>query len=64
VHSEEIHTSYSSPNIVRIIKSRRMRWTGHAARMWEMRKAYKIFVGKPEGNRPHGKPGRGCEDNR
>jgi hypothetical protein len=48
LHNDELHSLYSSPNIVRMIKSRRMRWTGHVARMGEMRNEYKILVGKPE----------------
>ena len=47
---------YSSPNIVRVIKSRRMRWAGHVARMDDKREAYRILVGKPEGKRPLGRP--------
>jgi hypothetical protein len=49
VCNEELHNSYSSQNIIRQIKSRRMRWAGHVARMGEERKAYRILVGKPEG---------------
>ena len=49
---------YSSPNIVRVIKSRRMRWAGHVARMGEERGAYRVLVGKPEGRRPLGRPSR------
>jgi hypothetical protein len=52
LHNEEIRDLYHSPSIIRIIKSRRMRWAGHVARMGEMRKAYRLFVGKPEGKRP------------
>jgi hypothetical protein len=58
LHNEELHTLYSSPNIIRMIKSRRMRWAGHVARMRETRNAYTILVGKPEGNRPLGRPRR------
>jgi hypothetical protein len=58
LHSEELHNLYSSPDIVRQIKSRRMRWAGHVARMGEGRKLYKVLVGKPEGKRPLGKPRR------
>jgi hypothetical protein len=47
---------YSSPNIIRTIKSRRMRWAGHVAQMGEARNAYRILVGKPEGKRPLGRP--------
>jgi hypothetical protein len=56
LHNEEIHNSYSSPNIIRMIKSRRMRWAGNVARMGETRNAYRILVGKPEGKRPLGRP--------
>jgi hypothetical protein len=63
LHNEELHNLYCSPSIIRIIKSRRMRWAGHVARMGEKRNAYRILVGKPEGNRPLGRPGRKWEDN-
>jgi hypothetical protein len=56
LHNEELSDLYSSPSIIRIIKSRRMRWAGHMARMGEKRKAYKLLVGKPEGRRPLGRP--------
>jgi hypothetical protein len=56
LHNEELHNLYSSPSIIRIIKSRRMRWVGHVARMGEMRTAYRILVEKPEGKRPLGRP--------
>jgi hypothetical protein len=49
---------YYSPNIIRIITSRRMRWVGHVVGMGEIRNSYKIFVGKPKGKRPLGKPRR------
>jgi hypothetical protein len=49
LHNEELHKLYSSPSIIRIIKSRRMRWAAHVARMWEKRNAYRILVGKPKG---------------
>jgi hypothetical protein len=52
LHNEEFHNLYSSPDIIRQVKSRRMRWTGHVARMGEERKLYKVLVGKPEGKRP------------
>jgi hypothetical protein len=52
LHNEELHNLYSSPSIIRIIKPRRMRLTGHLARMGEKRNAYKILMGKPEGKRP------------
>jgi hypothetical protein len=58
LHNEELHNLYSSPNISRMIKSRRMRWVGHVAGMREKRNAYRIMVGKPEGKRPLGRPRR------
>ena len=54
---------YSSPNIVRVIKSIRMRWAGHVAHMGEGRGVYRALVGKPEGKRPLGRPRRRWEDN-
>jgi hypothetical protein len=60
---EELNDLYSSPNIIRVIKSRRMRWAGHVACMGEGRGAYKILVGRPEGRRPLGRPRRRWEDN-
>jgi hypothetical protein len=62
LHNEELHGLYSSASIVRVIKSRRMRWAGHVACMGEMN-AYKILVGKPEGRRPLGRPRHRWEDN-
>jgi hypothetical protein len=62
MHSEELHNLYSSPYIIRQVKSRRMRWAEHVARMGEERKVYKILEGKPEGKRPLGRPKRRCED--
>ena len=50
--NEELHSLYRSPNIVRVIKSRRLRWAGHLARMEEVRSAFKILTGKPTGERP------------
>jgi len=63
LHNEEINDLYSSPNIVRMLKSRRMRWAGHVARMGEERVVYRVLVGKPEGNRPLGIPRRRWVDN-
>jgi hypothetical protein len=57
-HNEELHNLYSSPNIIRIIKSMRMRWAGHVARMGEKKNVYRLLVGKPEGKRPLGRPRR------
>jgi hypothetical protein len=56
LHNEELHNFYSSLNIIRMIKSRRMRWAGHVARMMGKRKAYTVSVGKPRGKRPLGRP--------
>jgi hypothetical protein len=61
LHYEELHNLYSSPNIM--IKSRRMRWAGHVARMGKKRNAYRLLVGKPEGKRPQGRPRRRWVDN-
>jgi hypothetical protein len=58
LHNEELHNLYSSPNIIRIIKSRRMRWAGDVARMGEKRNVHRLLVGKPEGKRPLGRPRR------
>jgi hypothetical protein len=63
LHKEELNDLYSSANIIRVIKSRRMRWAEHVARMWEKRGAYSILVGRSEGRRPLGRPGRKWEDN-
>jgi hypothetical protein len=62
LHNEELHGLYSSPTIVRVIKARKMRWSGHVARMGEVRGAYNILVGRPEGRRPLGRPRRRWED--
>jgi hypothetical protein len=56
LHNKELHDLYSSPSIIRVIKSKRMRWAGHVARMGEKRNAYRLLVGKPEGKRPLGRP--------
>jgi hypothetical protein len=63
LHNEELRDLYSSPGIIGIIKSRRMRWAGHVARMGEKRSAYRLLVGKPEGKRPLGRPRRRWVDN-
>jgi hypothetical protein len=56
LHTEELHNLYSSPSIIRMITSWRIRWAGHVARMGEKRNAYRILVGKPEGKTPLGRP--------
>ena len=58
LHNEELHSFYRLPNIVRVIKSRRLGWAGHVARMEEGRNAFKILTGKPTGKRPLGRPRR------
>jgi hypothetical protein len=63
LHKEELHALYSSPNIFWFTKSRRFRWTGHVARMGERRGVYGVWVGKPEGRRPLGRPRHRWEDN-
>ena len=63
LHNEELNDLYYSPNIVRVIKSRRMRWAGHVARMGEESGVYRVLVGKPEGRRPLGRPRRRWADN-
>jgi hypothetical protein len=55
LHNEELHHLYSSPSIIRVIKSRRMRWVGHVAQIGEKRNAYRILVGRPEVKRPLGR---------
>jgi len=62
-HNEELNDLYTSPNIVRVIKSRRMRWAGHVARMGEERGMYRFLLGKPEGKCTLGRPRRRCVDN-
>jgi hypothetical protein len=62
MHSEELHNLYSYPDITRQVKSRRMRWAGHVARMGEERKVYTVLVGKTEGKRPLGRPRRRWEE--
>jgi hypothetical protein len=56
LHNEELRDLYSLPNIVRVVKSRRMRWAGHVACMGEGRGVQRVLVGKPEGKRPLGRP--------
>jgi hypothetical protein len=63
LHSEELYNLYASPNIIRVMKSLKMRWMGHVARMRNMKNAYKILVGISEGKRPRGSPRRKWEDN-
>jgi hypothetical protein len=63
LHNEELNSLYSLPNIVRVVKSRRMRWAGHVVRMGEGRAVHRVLVGRPEGKRPLGRPKRRWEDN-
>jgi hypothetical protein len=63
LHNEELRDLYTSPSIIRIIKSRRMRWSGHVARMGRIVKAYRLLVGKPDGKRPLGRSRRRWVDN-
>jgi hypothetical protein len=63
LHNDELHNLYSTPNIVRVIKSRTMRWAGHMTLLGEGRGVYRILVGMPEGKRPLRRPRRRCEDN-
>jgi hypothetical protein len=63
LHNEELHDLYSSPSIIRIMKTRRMRWAEHVPRMGEKRNVYRLLVGKPEGRRPLGRPRRRWWDN-
>jgi hypothetical protein len=63
LHNKELRDLYSSPSIIRIIKSRRIIWAGHVTRMGEKRNAYRLLLGKPEGKRPLGRPRRRCVDN-
>jgi len=63
LHNEGLNDLCSSPNIVRVIKSRRMRWAGHVVRMGERTSVYRVVVGKPEGKRPLGRPRRRWENN-
>jgi hypothetical protein len=63
LHNDELHDLYCSPNIFRVIKSRRMRCAGHVARMGEGRGVYRVLVGRPGGKRPLGRPRRRWKDN-
>jgi hypothetical protein len=63
LHNEELSDLYSFPSIVLVVKSRRMRWAGHVARMGEGRGVHRVLVGKPEGKRQLGRPRRRWEDN-
>jgi hypothetical protein len=63
LHNEELHNLYASPNIIRVITSKGMRWAGHISQMGEMRNAYSILIGKPEGKRPLGRARHRWEDN-
>jgi hypothetical protein len=63
LHNEEFHNFYSPPSIIRMIKSKRMRWAGRVARIGNKRNVYRILMGKPEGKRPLGSPTRRWVDN-
>jgi hypothetical protein len=63
LHNDELHNLYSSPNIVRVIKSRRMMWSGQVARVGEGRGVYRVLVGKRESKKPLGRPRNRWEDN-
>jgi hypothetical protein len=63
LHNDGLHSLYSSPNIIRVIKSRRMRWAGHVTLMGEGRGVYRVLVGRPEGKSPLGRPKPRWEDN-
>jgi hypothetical protein len=63
LHNEELNDLYSLPNIVRVVRPRRMRWAGHVARMGEDRGVHKVLVGRPKGKRPLGRPRRRWKDN-
>jgi hypothetical protein len=61
LHNDELHSLYSSPNIIGVIKSRRMRWAGHVARIGERRGVYRVLIVRPERKRPLGRPRRKWE---
>jgi hypothetical protein len=63
LHNEELNDLHPSPNVVRVIISRRIKWVEHVARMRERRDVYRVLVGEPEGKRPLGRPSRRWEDN-
>ena len=63
LHNAELHALYSSPNVFRVIKSRRMRWTGHVARMGDRKGTFEVLVGRPQGRRPLGRIRRKWGDN-
>jgi len=63
LHNDELHSLYSSPNIVRVIKSKRISWAGHVAHMGEGRGVYRVLVGRPEGKGSLGRLRRRWEDN-
>jgi hypothetical protein len=63
LHNEELNNLYSSRNIVRVMKSRRMKWVGHVTCMGERRRIFRVLMGKPEGKRPLGRPKHRWEDN-
>ena len=63
LHNAQLHALYSSPNIIRNLKLRRLRWAGYVARMEQFRNVYRVLVGKPESKRPLGRPRRRWEDN-
>ena len=62
IHNEELHSLYHSPNLVRVIKSKRLRWAGHVAKIEEDRSAFQTLTGKPTGKRPLGRPRHIWED--
>jgi hypothetical protein len=63
LHNDELHNLYSSPNIIRVIKSRRLKWVGHVACMGEGNGIYRVLVGRPKSKRSLGRPRRRWEDN-